>query len=159
METGIRFDAEGTFGRVVPFKLLPGADVYHSLVELCEKHKIQGGVILAAFGSLGEAHIKNPITIPGAKYGAGYGDEEVYSFPMELTAANGLICTREDGVIEPHIHISLSGRDGFAAGGHLCPGTKVLITIEGAIGEFKGVEMKKELDADRGIYTFRPITL
>jgi len=154
--SGIRYDAEGTLSRVVAFKLMPGADLYDAIVELCEKHGIGGGVILSAFGSLKEAHVKNPVFMNTNRYGAGYADEEVYVKPMELAAANGVICTREDGIIEPHIHVSLSGEGGFAAGGHLCRGTKVLITVEGAIAAFEGIDMKKELDAERNIYVFHP---
>jgi len=154
--SGIRYDAEGTLSKVVAFKFAPGADVYDAIVELCEKHGIGGGVILSAFGSLSEAHIKNPIRMNTNRYGAGYGDEEVYVKPMELVATNGVICTREDGVIEPHIHVSISGEGGFSAGGHLCRGTKVLITIEGAIAAFEGIDMKKTLDKERNIYVFRP---
>lgn len=154
--SNIRFDAAGAISRVIAFKFMPGADLYDSFVELCEKHSVHGGVILSAFGSLAQAHIKNPISIPGIKYGAGYGDGELFSFPMELISASGIICTREDGIIEPHIHISLSGRDSFSAGGHLCPGTKILITVEGAIAEFSGIDMKKILDHERNIYIFKP---
>ena len=154
--SGIRFDAEGTISRVVAFKFQAGADLYDSFVELCEKHGIGGGVILSAFGSLKEAHIKAPIAMNTNRYGAGYGDEDVYEFPMELVATNGVICTREDGVIEPHIHVSLGAVNGWTAGGHLCQGTKILITVEGAIAEFGGIDMKKILDKERNIYIFKP---
>jgi predicted DNA-binding protein with PD1-like motif len=154
--SGIRFDAEGTISRVVAFKFQAGADLYDAIVELCEKHNIAGGVILSAFGSLKEAHIKDPIPMNNNRYGAGYGDEEVYEFPMELVATNGVICTREDGVIEPHIHVSLSAVNGWTAGGHLCKGTKTLITVEGAIAVFAGIDMKKVLDKERNIYIFKP---
>lgn len=154
--SGIRFDAEGAISRVVAFKFQAGADLYDAIVELCEKHGIGGGVILSAFGSLKEAHIKAPIPMNTNRYGAGYGDEEVYEFPMELVATNGVICTREDGVIEPHIHVSLGAVNGWTAGGHLCQGTKILITVEGAIAVFSGIDMKKVLDKERNIYIFKP---
>lgn len=150
------YTACGSMGRVVSFKLAPGDDLEQGLIEVCKRHHLQNGVILAAFGSLQSAVVKNVIEIPGVKYNAGYGAPTELAGPIELVGTTGVICHTDDGEILPHIHITLSDHSAQGYGGHLCPGTKVKITVEGAIAEFEGINMRKLMDVERNILVFRP---
>ena len=142
--------------RVVSFKLAPGDDLEAGLIAVCERYQLQNGVILSAFGSLQNAIVKNVISIPTVKYNAGYGEPTELEGPIELLGASGVICHTDEGKILPHIHILLSDRNANGFGGHLCPGTKVQITVEGAIAEFEGINMRKLMDHERNILIFRP---
>lgn len=150
------YTACGTPGRVVSFKLSPGDDLAEGLTEVCRKYDLKNGIILNAFGSLQNAVVKNVIHIPGVKYEAGYGEAMELKGPIELIGTAGVICHTDDGGIQPHIHISLSDKNAHGFGGHLCPGTRVQITVEGAIQEFEGINMRKIMDRERNILVFRP---
>lgn len=145
------YSAWGVTGRVVSFKLSPGDDLAEGLTAVCEKYQLKNGVILNAFGSLQSAVVKNVIHIPDVKYEAGYGEPVCLKGPIELVGTQGVICHTDDGGIQPHIHISLSDKRARGFGGHLCPGTKVLITVEGAILEFNNINMRKLMDTERNI--------
>ncbi len=150
------FTARGKMKGVVSFKLAPGDDLEQGLIEVCKKHDLQNGVILTAFGSLQSAVIKNPIYNSAVKYNTCYGEPLTLPGPIELVGTSGVICHTEDGELLPHIHISLSDQKGLGHGGHLCPGTRVAITVEGAIAEFEGINMKKVMDMERNILIFVP---
>ena len=142
----------GKSGRIVAFKLAPGDDILDGIVEVCEKYDLRNGMIIGAIGSLQNAIYKKVICIPEAKYHAGYGDDIHTDGPLELVGMSGIICHSDDGEILPHIHITMN--DGLS--GHLCPGTKVAITVEGAIIETENINMRKVMDTERNIMVFRP---
>jgi predicted DNA-binding protein with PD1-like motif len=104
---------------------------------------------------LSKAVFKNPIPVAGIKYGAAYGEAIVLEEPIELVATSGLIIHDDDQNLLPHIHMAMSDRTGKGYGGHLFPGTTVLITVEGAIMEFEKINMRKILD-DRNVMIFKP---
>jgi len=146
----------GTMKRIVTFKLTIGTDLMKGLIDVCEKYGLQNGVILSAFGSLENAVVKNVISIPGVKYGAGYGEATFLDGPIELLGTSGIICHDDDGSLLPHIHITLSDKDAQGFGGHLCEGTRVQNTVEGAIAEFEGINMRKVIDWERNLMVFQP---
>lgn len=150
------YTACGTAGRIVSYKLSPGDDLMEKYVEICNMYDLKNGVILSGFGSLQNAVVKNVIAIPGVKYGAGYGGDTELDGPIELIGVSGIICHTDEGDVQPHIHIILSDKEGNGYGGHLCEGTKVQITVEGAIAEIDGVNMRKLMDHERNILVFRP---
>lgn len=150
------FTAIGAPGRIVAFKLSPGDDLMHGLIDVCKKTGIQNGVILCGIGSLSQAVVKNVIYIPGIKYEAGYGEPVHLNGPIELTGTYGIICHDDQGNILPHIHITLSDKNAAGYGGHLCEGTTVRITVDGAIMEFNGINMRKSMDQERNILVYRP---
>ena len=150
------YTACGSAGRIVSFKRAPGDDLEQGLIEVCKKYDLKNGVILSAFGSLQSAVVKNVIAIPNVKYNAGYGAPIELTGPIELIGTTGVICHTDEGEILPHIHITLSDHSGRGYGGHLCPGTRVKITVEGAIAEVDGINMRKLMDTERNILVFRP---
>lgn len=150
------FMANGTISRVVSFKLSPGSDLMQGLINVCVENQIQNGVILCALGSLQNAVVKNVIHIDGVKYSAGYGEPVNLNGPIELVSTSGVICHDDQGHVLPHIHVVLSDRYANGHGGHLCEGTKIQITVEGAIAEFASINMRKVLDVERNIMIFKP---
>ncbi|MDY3233490.1 MAG: PPC domain-containing DNA-binding protein [Erysipelotrichaceae bacterium] len=150
------FTAVGSPGRIVSFKLSPGDDLMQGIINVCEKAHIQNGAIICAIGSLSNAVVKNVIYIPNVKYEAGYGEPTRFEGPIELTGASGIICHDDNGKLLPHIHITMSDKDAHGFGGHLCEGTTVRITVDGAIMEFDHINMHKVMDQERNIMVFRP---
>lgn len=146
------FTACGKSERIVAFKLMPGDDVLEGIVQICEQYSLFSGMVIGAVGSLQNAVYKKIVYIPEAKYHAGYGADICTDGPLELIGMSGIICHADDGQVLPHIHIALN--DGM--GGHLCPGTKVAITVEGAIIETEGINMRKIMDVERNIMVFYP---
>ena len=125
--------AQGKFGRVVAFRLKPGADLYLGLEEACRKYGISNGVIVSALGSVN-------------------GVDEV----LELTAASGIICHDAEGNINLHVHVNFSDKNGTVYGGHLIEGTKVLITVDGIIAEVEDIDMGRKLHEPSGLMLFSP---
>ncbi|MBQ1642528.1 MAG: DNA-binding protein [Oscillospiraceae bacterium] len=148
--------AQGKFGRVVAFRLKPGADLYLGLEEACRKYGISNGVIVSAIGSLDTAYYCDVQELPTAKCGYGYGETLHITGPVELTGASGIICHDDDGSVNLHIHVSLSDRYGNAWGGHLKEGTKVLMTTDVVVAEIEGIEMGRSFDDNMGVMLFAP---
>jgi uncharacterized protein len=103
--------------RAHAFRLTPGSDLRAELQRLTEEHALRAGCIVSCVGSLSRAHLR----MPGA-----IGEAEVFTTlvePMEIVSLTGTLCP--DG---PHVHISLSRRDGSCIGGHLAQGCVVNTT-------------------------------
>ncbi len=148
--------AEGRFGKVIAFRLKPGADVYLGIKEACERRGIKNGVVVSAIGSLDTAYYCDVQELPNAKCGYGYGETLHITGPVELTGASGIICHDDDGSVNLHIHVSLSDRYGNAWGGHLKEGTKVLMTTDVVVAEIEGIAMERKYDEDMDVMLFDP---
>ena len=59
--------AQGKFGRVVAFRLKPGADLYLGMEEACRKYGISNGVIVSALGSVNGALFCDADVLPGPR--------------------------------------------------------------------------------------------
>lgn len=125
--------------RAHAFRLMPGTDLLEALQRLTEANGFRAGCILTCVGSLSQARLR----MPGLS-----GEPEVFktfSEPMEIVSLTGTLCP--DG---PHVHISLSRRDGGCVGGHLVAGCIVNTTAELVIGELPDVEFSRPLDSTTG---------
>lgn len=142
--------AQGKFGRVIALRLKPGTDVLPGLTEACVKNNIQNGVIVSGIGSLDGAKFCNPIPIPTAVAGYGYGKPTELTGAIELTGMSGVICN-SDGEINLHVHVNLSDRNGSAFGGHLVEGTPVLLTCDCVIAELEGLILDRKYDESLGV--------
>jgi predicted DNA-binding protein with PD1-like motif len=125
--------------RVHAVRLTPGTDLRAELERLTEALGLRAGCILSCAGGLSHARLR----MPGAA-----GEAEVFMTwvePMEILSLTGTLCP--DG---PHVHISLSRRDGSCVGGHLVRGCVVNTTAELVIGEAPEVEFHRPLDPATG---------
>lgn len=148
--------AEGKLGRVVVIRMKPGTDLLDGMLAACEKHQIHNGVIISAIGSLNGVYYCDVEALPEKKCGYGYGRTLYLDGPIELTGANGVICSDADGSINMHVHMNMSDKYGNAYGGHLVQGTKVLLTADIVLGEIEGVDMLRKLDEDMDVYILNP---
>lgn len=138
--------AKGGIKRAIAIRLKPGTDMLHGLEDACKEAGIQNGVIVSALGSLSQVAICNPVEMPEAKAGYGYGAPQVLHGPWELLGASGVVCHDTDGSVNLHVHINISAQDGTAYGGHLAEGTTVLITVDAVIAELEGIQMERVYD-------------
>ena len=147
--------ANGTFGKVIAVRLLPGTDLLGGMEEACRKAGISNGVILSAIGSLDGARFFS-LTEQPTKTGYGYRETIPLVGPIELTAASGIVCHDDEGVTNLHVHVCLCDQQGIAHGGHLIEGTKVLLTADVIIGEITGIDMCRKYDEDMEVLLFDP---
>ena len=148
--------ASGKLGRIVAFRLKPGEDLLEGLAQACEEHKINNGLILTGIGSLRSARVFNPVPLPNAKAGFGYGDPISLVGPIELLSTSGMICKGPNGETLFHVHCSFSDQNGSGWGGHLIEGNKVLITADFVIAEVEDMNMGRRLDPDVELLIFNP---
>ena len=147
--------AAGRLGRVVAIRMAPGVDLLEGLQEACEQYGIKNGAILSAIGSLNGVVFCNPVEMP-IKAGYGYGEDQRLTGPIELTSATGVICHDDEGAVNLHVHVTLTDRHGGAHGGHLRPGSRVLLNLDAVIAEIDGVEMARKLDEELGVPRLSP---
>jgi len=148
----------GGFARCVAVRLKPGTDLLEGLTKACKDNNIQNGVIVSALGSLSKAYLCNPVEIPGTVAGYGYGEPTFFDGPLELLGASGVVCHDTDGSVNLHVHVNISDKQANAYGGHLSPGTTVLLTTDAVIAELSGIEMERKMDPDLQVPILTPRT-
>ena len=154
----VNFDfGAGGFARAVAVRLKPGTDLLEGLTQVCKKNKIQNGVIVSALGSLSKAYLCNPTEVD-TKAGYGYGEPTFIDGPLELLGASGVVCHDLDGSVNLHVHVTISNKQAECFGGHLAPGTTVLLTTDAVIAELSGIEMERKMDPDLDVPILTPRT-
>jgi predicted DNA-binding protein with PD1-like motif len=125
--------------RAHAFRLPPGADLRAELTRITQTHGLSAACILSCVGSLSRARLR----MAGA-----LGEPEAFATfaePLEILSLAGTLSP--DG---PHLHISLSRRDGACLGGHLVEGCLINTTAELIIGELPDLEFRRPLDPATG---------
>ena len=145
----------GGFARAVAVRLKPGTDLLEGLTKACVDNHIQNGVIVSALGSLSKAYLCNPVEMDNTA-GYGYGEPTFFDGPIELLGASGVVCHDLDGSVNLHVHINISDKQANAYGGHLAPGTTVLLTTDAVIAELSGIEMERKMDAELEVPILTP---
>lgn len=115
--------------RPVLFRLMPKTDLKQGILSVCEKEKIETGVIVSAVGSLTQAVLriadgKTVITQTG---------------PFELTSLSGTLTHGS-----AHLHASLYDAAMVSLGGHVMEGCLIHTTMEIAI-----LDLDDEVKTDR----------
>lgn len=96
-------------------RLKPGEELQSALKRIASAHKLKGGVIISAVGSLSTASLRL----------AGASESTTIEGPLEVVSITGTISDTS-----MHVHLSVSDSTGKTIGGHLMPGGKVFTTIE-----------------------------
>ena len=121
--------------RVHAFRLTPGADLREALQRFAVAQGLRAGFVLSCVGSLSRARLR----MPGAEAYLEFDDA------MEIVSLGGTLSP--DG---PHLHISLSRRDGVCVGGHLVSGCLVNTTVELVVGEALALAFARSPDPATG---------
>lgn len=155
---------DGTIGRIIVGRLLPGTDLMEGLNKLCDQYSIKHGVIVDCIGSLRKAVFKFLIPNPKLKLGSGYGEPYTLDGPIEFLGGQGVITLGEDGARKIHLHglvnrTSVEGgkpKPDYVLGGDfgVPPGSNlVLATMDITIIEVNGLNITRKYDAETEIAT------
>ena len=155
---GIRaVSVEGSLGRSIIARLLPGTDMLNGIQEVCRRHGVKYGFVSCTIGCLGGAAFVCPIPKADAKIGIIYGDPIKLAGPIEFLGGQGVVCQSEEGNYLIHFHGSVSDKDLRVWGGHfLAGGNIVLATLDCVIQEVCGVEMLRKFEDETGFVQFCP---
>lgn len=133
-------------GRLLIVRVRPGMDLVPTLVSACRREGISSGVVISCIGSLRRAAL---VTVrPDAQAGNAYTDPIRLETPMEFISGQGFLSLfPESGTGQVHMHVHLSDSSGRDLSGHLLPeGNLALFTIEIAVLEVKGAELRRVKD-------------
>lgn len=133
-----------TPGRKIIGRLAKGEDLLAALEDCARKHGITLGEV-QAIGAVSQARV-------------GYYNQEERKYqyldfinPREILSLTGNISLK-DGNPMVHAHITLSGEDGKAVGGHLAEGTLVF-ACEFAIQEYQSAtRLVRQMDDPTGLF-------
>jgi predicted DNA-binding protein with PD1-like motif len=137
-----------TPGRKIMGRLAKGEDLLGALTSCAREHGISLGEV-QAIGAVSQARV-------------GYYDqaERKYYYldlnnPREILSLTGNISLK-DGEPMVHAHITLSGDDGRAVGGHLAEGT-LAFACEFAIQEYRSATpLVRQMDEPTGLFLWPP---
>jgi len=157
MEKVMRIQSvEGSLGRTLVARLLPGTDMLEGIEETCRIHDVKYAVVSCAVGAFKKATFVYPIPKEGAQIGIIYSDPVVVEGPIEFLGGQGVICQSEEGKYLIHFHGSCSDKDMRVWGGHFTIGNVVLATLDLIIQEISGVNMIRRFDEETGFIQFSP---
>lgn len=148
--------AAGTAGKIIAARILPGTDVMVGIEEACRANGVKHALV-NCFGSFESAGYLYLVPNPKAKIGAGYGDINRKSGPVEFLNGTGVVC-QKDGNYDIHFHAALCDKEGNVFGGHLVKGENpTLTTVDVVITEIIGLEMQRRYDEETDLTQFYPV--
>lgn len=121
--------------KVVPLRLLPGADLRQGLETWMLRQKEQAGCVISAVGSLSQLRLRLAGAVDATTIG---GDLEILSLAGTLSP---------DGA---HLHIAVADTTGAVIGGHLAAGSLVRTTAELVLGLLPQWQFRRQLDPATG---------
>jgi predicted DNA-binding protein with PD1-like motif len=157
--------ADGQTSKILIVNLGPGEDFLKGVIEACTKNNVKNGFMMGAVGSCEcvNAFSAAPIGVENGKIKYGYPEEPLHFGGLlgaqGLNNCKGVICHESDGKVSPHLHFSFSDADGYAYGGHMPVGTKVLHGVTVFIMVIDKVDMIRKWDDSVNIFVFAPTQL
>lgn len=121
-------------------RITEGEDLKAAISQFSIDNQLHSGVIVSAVGSLGKARIR----MAGAE--PHHQDVREYEGIFEIVSLIGTVANAG----KPHLHISISDKDGSVVGGHLKDGCIVHTTVELAIASDSALQFTRELDDATG---------
>lgn len=150
-------DGEGTQGRVIMTRILPGSDLVKSIEAVCHKRGINCGIISMCIGSLKEAAFIYALPFEGNYFNMVYSDPVHRSGIFEFLNGQGIVARDENGKFQIHLHGTISDSHMKLYGCHILnEGNIVLATIEVVITEIKDMQLVREYHKESGFYFFKP---
>lgn len=124
-------------GRTIVLKLIQGEDLLESIEQLIEEEKIENAVIVSGIATFDRSRLH---MVKDTGYPIRVYIDERTDVPIEVVSVDGFIC---DG--EPHIHCTISDKDGAYAG-HVLKGCRILYLGEIVIQELLGMSIHRHLN-------------
>lgn len=96
---------------------MPDEDLKEGIIKIINQNEVKSGIIVSIVGSLSSATLR-------------MANEQIRTFkgPFEIVSAEGIVA--KNGI---HVHIAVSGEEGYVIGGHLKKGCIIKTTAEIAI--------------------------
>jgi hypothetical protein len=140
-------DAAGRPGRIVAARVLPGADLVESIIELIQKHRITTGTVTAV-GSLNSAQVIWAKTTDLSQGFSNIAVRYTMEGPVELGIGWGVFgFDEETGAPILHFHGLIMDKEGGFRCGNLQPGSApVMATVDLTIQEIEGMAIRPDLD-------------
>jgi predicted DNA-binding protein with PD1-like motif len=117
-----------------------GEDLFGTLANVIDKHKIDSGLILSGIGMLSDFEI--------GFYNGNEYIKERFTEPMELLSMHGSIAKAQESRI--HIHVGLANSEHRVFGGHLFS-AKVCMLNEIVLLKLDEITLKRELNVKSGL--------
>lgn len=137
--------AVGRSAEVITVRLKPGVDVVEGLESVCREHRITAGSIEVLIGGVDGARLIVPVRDANSPSGVGPQEIEIDT-PVAFTGGQGMVCTREDGQIEIHLHVTLADGERLYGGDLVKGSAKVTTTADAIISRIEGVVFSRKLD-------------
>lgn len=150
------YAAVGRPGRTIVARLRPGTDLLNGLKDLANEHGVKAAYIPVVIGGVDRAVIE--VAKPSKDSPVGVVAKKIeLTGPIAICGAQGMICQKEDGTIEPHLHITFVDSNGHLHGAHLEAGTApVTTTADIIMQEVMDVTFGRGYDQDVKTTLFFP---
>lgn len=123
--------------KTISKRLTDGQDLLVEIKELLKEYNVQAGVILSGVGGLKSSNIRVPVIDGKVTY--------IHPKNVEIDALHGTL-----SIHGCHIHITVSGVEGRAWGGHVKEGNIVRNTCEVIVGILEGTVFERTHDESTG---------
>ncbi len=128
---GLSGCAQAHGARLLPLRLLPGADLKESIQRFAEEHDLEAACVVACAGSLTRCALRF----------ADQQDATVLDGKFEIVSLSGTVSRHGS-----HLHLCAAGPDGRTIGGHLLAGATVYTTAEIVLGAMPDYVFTREQD-------------
>jgi predicted DNA-binding protein with PD1-like motif len=147
--------AEGRTSELIAVRLRPGVDVTEGLLEVCREKEITAGSIEVLIGGADAVKLIVPVADKSSPSGVGPKQIEV-PHPVAFTGGQGMVCTREDGQLEIHLHVSVVDEERLYGGDLVKGSATVTTTADAIICKIDGVTFLREFDPQANAVVFHP---
>lgn len=124
----------------ITVRLMPGADLKQSILEIARKQKLQAAIVACSVGSLRCVKLRLTVVKGKPAYKTMVGD-------FEIVSLQGTVAEKGTGA---HLHIAVSDIKGHVWGGHLLDGCLVKTTVELVLFSFTDIRYIREHDPETG---------
>lgn len=143
--------ARATSGRVIAARIFPDLDILETIEEICREYGIGYGQISVGIGSLRRVAM-NYVSTANPAPGMGYTTRLEMEGAFSLLCAQGLVSPAEEqGRLNTHLHMVISGQNNAIYGGHVEKGTRTLTTTDLFITELTGIAIDRKRDPASGV--------
>jgi len=133
--------------------LAKGQDLMQGLIEVCEQHGVDTGMV-TCIGSLEQAHFIYGVQGPNGK--PAYSKPVTIQGVMEILNGTGFICRTEEGKLDLHFHGLIVDQEGQIRGGHFLKGkNKILVTLEYCLRVGPDVDAVRAFRPELGFQTIQ----
>lgn len=138
---------EGSTGRTLTGRLLPGADLMEGLEAVCDHHGVTYAAVNFCYGSLARAGFKVLQRPEGAQRPSLHPTS--VERQVEFLGGQGLVCGSPEGGRITHLHGSVADETGAVLGGHFLTGENPIYNnLDFSLVELLDVRLVRRYDPE-----------